>query len=203
MYTSCLNYGRNYGENSKGHRANGFTTDGGFAQYAVNHTNTLVRVPRNLTDELATLPAEAIVAQARAAKGASLVVAAHVDREAFSIIGQLGFIPESLVLDALEISANTDVADMAESFGYYGHRFADQRRCFHHAMGDQRANTHAVGLSLYLSQSGNRLQIDQVWIVKHPLLHQDDQRGTAADDTRIIAVLCEQAHRLGQRTGLE
>ena len=55
MYTSCLNYGRNYGEFDKGHRANGFTTDGGFAQYAVNHINTLVRVPDALSDELATL----------------------------------------------------------------------------------------------------------------------------------------------------
>ena len=55
MYTSCLNYGRNYGEYNKGHRANGFTTDGGFAQYAVNHINTLVRVPDALSDELATL----------------------------------------------------------------------------------------------------------------------------------------------------
>jgi L-iditol 2-dehydrogenase len=55
MYTSCLNYGRNYGEYNKGHRANGFTTDGGFAQYAVNHVNTLVRVPEGLSDEVATL----------------------------------------------------------------------------------------------------------------------------------------------------
>ena len=55
MYTSCLNYGRNYGEYSKGHRANGFTTDGGFAQYAANHVNTLVRVPEGVSDELATL----------------------------------------------------------------------------------------------------------------------------------------------------
>ena len=55
MYTSCLNYGRNYGEYNKGHRANGFTTDGGFAQYAANHVNTLVRVPDGLSDELATL----------------------------------------------------------------------------------------------------------------------------------------------------
>jgi threonine dehydrogenase-like Zn-dependent dehydrogenase len=55
MYTSCLNYGRNYGEFNKGHRANGFTTDGGFAQYAVNHVNTLVRVPEHLSDEVATL----------------------------------------------------------------------------------------------------------------------------------------------------
>jgi len=55
MYTSCLNYGRNYGEFNKGHRANGFTTDGGFAQYAVNHVNTVVRVPQHLSDEVATL----------------------------------------------------------------------------------------------------------------------------------------------------
>jgi L-iditol 2-dehydrogenase len=51
MYTSCLNYG----EPQKGHRANGFTTDGGFAQYAVNHINTLVHVPDDMTDEEATL----------------------------------------------------------------------------------------------------------------------------------------------------
>jgi L-iditol 2-dehydrogenase len=55
MYTSCLNYGRNYGEFNKGHRANGFTTDGGFAQYVVNHVNTVVRVPEHLSDEVATL----------------------------------------------------------------------------------------------------------------------------------------------------
>ena len=42
MYTSCLNYGLNYGEVDKGHRANGFTTDGGFAEYAVNNINTLI-----------------------------------------------------------------------------------------------------------------------------------------------------------------
>ena len=55
MYTSCLNYGLNYGEKNKGHRANGFTTDGGFAEYAVNHINTLVHVPDHMTDEEATL----------------------------------------------------------------------------------------------------------------------------------------------------
>jgi L-iditol 2-dehydrogenase len=55
MYTSCLNYGKNYGDQDKGHRANGFTTDGGFAEYAINNVNTMVHVPDNLTDEEATL----------------------------------------------------------------------------------------------------------------------------------------------------
>jgi L-iditol 2-dehydrogenase len=55
MYTSCLNYGLNYGARDKGHRANGFTTDGGFAEYAVNNINTLARVPDEMSDEEATL----------------------------------------------------------------------------------------------------------------------------------------------------
>ena len=55
MYTSCLNYGMNYGDHDKGHRANGFTSDGGFAEYAVNHVNTLVHVPEGIGDEEATL----------------------------------------------------------------------------------------------------------------------------------------------------
>ena len=54
-YTACLNYGMNYGDHDKGHRANGFTTDGGFAEYAVNHVNTLAPVPADMSDEEATL----------------------------------------------------------------------------------------------------------------------------------------------------
>ncbi len=55
MYTSCHNYGLNYGDVDKGHRANGFTTDGGFCEYQVNNINTLIRVPDDMSDEEATL----------------------------------------------------------------------------------------------------------------------------------------------------
>jgi len=55
MYTSCHNYGKNYGDKNKGHRANGFSTDGGFCEYAVNNINTLVHVPPDMSDEEATL----------------------------------------------------------------------------------------------------------------------------------------------------
>ena len=55
MYTSCHNYGLNYGDVDKGHRANGFTTDGGFCEYQVNHVNTLVHIPDDMSDEEATL----------------------------------------------------------------------------------------------------------------------------------------------------
>src|SRR6201993_4595397 len=55
MHTSCHNYGLNYGDVNKGHRANGFTTDGGFCEYQVNHINTLVSIADGMSDEEATL----------------------------------------------------------------------------------------------------------------------------------------------------
>jgi L-iditol 2-dehydrogenase len=55
MYTSCHNYGLNYGEVNKGHRANGFTTDGGFCEYQVNNINTLIAISDAMSDEEATL----------------------------------------------------------------------------------------------------------------------------------------------------
>ena len=50
-YTSCLNYGNL----EKGHRAKGLTCHGGFAEYTVNHINTLYRLPDNLTFEQACM----------------------------------------------------------------------------------------------------------------------------------------------------
>ena len=55
MYTSCLNYGMNYPGHEKGHRANGFTTDGGFCEYQVNHINTLVGLADGMSDEVGAL----------------------------------------------------------------------------------------------------------------------------------------------------
>ena len=51
VYTSCLNYGFR----EKGHRANGFSTDGGFAEYAINNVNTMVHIPDDMSDAEATL----------------------------------------------------------------------------------------------------------------------------------------------------
>lgn len=45
-----------------------------------------------------------------------LAIASHIDREAFGIIGQLGFIPEGLAFDALELSANTSREEAARRF---------------------------------------------------------------------------------------
>jgi len=45
-----------------------------------------------------------------------LAIAAHVDRESYSVIGQLGFIPKTVVFDALEISAATSDVDARKRF---------------------------------------------------------------------------------------
>jgi L-iditol 2-dehydrogenase len=45
LYTACLNYGNR----GRGHRANGFTTNGGLAEYAVNHVNTLYKIPDHVS----------------------------------------------------------------------------------------------------------------------------------------------------------
>lgn len=44
-----------------------------------------------------------------------LAIPAHVDRPAFGILGQLGFIPENLDLDALEISPQTRLEQIRRS----------------------------------------------------------------------------------------
>lgn len=48
-----------------------------------------------------------------------IAIAAHIDREGFGVIGQLGFIPESLEFDALEVSARTDEPERKRSFDAY------------------------------------------------------------------------------------
>ena len=40
-------------------------------------------------------------------RAGGLVIAAHVDRERFGLVGQLGFVPPGLALDAIEVSAAT------------------------------------------------------------------------------------------------
>src|SRR5215475_11083707 len=51
LYTACLNYGNA----RRVHRANGMTTNGGLAQYALNHVNTLYRIPNEVSYEEAVV----------------------------------------------------------------------------------------------------------------------------------------------------
>jgi len=63
-----------------------------------------------------SLTAERIAGAAQEAKRECLVIAAHVDREVYGIIGQLGFIPPRLKLDAVEVSGHITLAAARERF---------------------------------------------------------------------------------------
>lgn len=61
-----------------------------------------------------TIPLEEVLQLIHSFDG--VAIASHVDRESFSIIGQLGFIPENLELDALEISPNMTITEAKKKF---------------------------------------------------------------------------------------
>ena len=46
-----------------------------------------------------------------------LAIASHIDREGFSIIGQLGYIPDELELDGLEVSPRLSLKEAQLEFG--------------------------------------------------------------------------------------
>lgn len=48
-----------------------------------------------------------------------LAIASHIDRESFSVVSQLGFIPGTLSFDALELSCTIDDAEARRRFAVY------------------------------------------------------------------------------------
>ena len=71
-------------------------------QVIVNENNEVTGLNTRLLIGATNLPLDRVVETIRSLSG--LAIASHVDRESFGIIGQLGFIPEGLPLDALELS---------------------------------------------------------------------------------------------------
>ncbi len=83
-------------------------------QVIVNEKEEVLGFNNKLLIGATTLSLEEILQMTHSFDG--LTIASHIDREAFSIIGQLGFIPENLELDALEISPNITYAEAKEKF---------------------------------------------------------------------------------------
>jgi len=74
-------------------------------QVVVNENDEVTGLNTRLLIGATNLPLDRIVETIRSLSG--LAIASHVDRESFGIIGQLGFVPEGLPLDALELSGET------------------------------------------------------------------------------------------------
>lgn len=71
-------------------------------QALVNEKGDLIGINEKLLIGATNLPLEKVVDAIHSLNG--VAIASHIDREAYSIIGQLGFIPEYLRLDAIELS---------------------------------------------------------------------------------------------------
>lgn len=90
-------------------------------QVVANDCDEVEGINSRLLIGATTLPVHEVVNAIHGLNG--LAVAAHIDRERFSIIGQLGFIPDDLELDALEISRRLPLEQARVRFREY-ERFA-------------------------------------------------------------------------------
>ncbi|MBL7152108.1 MAG: PHP domain-containing protein [Phycisphaerae bacterium] len=89
-------------------------------QLVVDEWDNVVGTNSRLLIGATTLTVEQIVDAIH--KWAGLAIASHIDRERFSLIGQLGFIPEGLKLDALEVSRPSSGV---QEYGYPVVTFSD------------------------------------------------------------------------------
>jgi PHP family Zn ribbon phosphoesterase len=86
-------------------------------QVVVNEESEVLRFNPRLLAGATDLATDQIVEAIHSLNGAA--IASHIDREVFGIIGQLGFIPEGLSLDALELSPNTSPSQARQLFPDY------------------------------------------------------------------------------------
>jgi predicted metal-dependent phosphoesterase TrpH len=83
-------------------------------QVKVNHKEEVIGFNEKLLIGATTIPLEEVIRLIHSFDG--LAIASHIDRETFSIFGQLGFIPEDIGLDALEISPNVGFKEARERY---------------------------------------------------------------------------------------
>ena len=84
-------------------------------QMVVNEHDEVLSLNTRLLIGATVLPIHHIVDKIHALGG--LAIASHIDREGFSIIGQLGYIPDHLELDGLEVSSRLSLNEAKIQFG--------------------------------------------------------------------------------------
>ena len=107
-------------------------------QVVANENDEVVLLEDRLLIGAVDLPVEVIVSEIHRLGGAA--IASHVDRGSFSVISQLGFIPDALKFDALELSSNIREGEAKERFAQYS-RFPFIRNSDAHFLKDVGKNT--------------------------------------------------------------
>jgi predicted metal-dependent phosphoesterase TrpH len=83
-------------------------------QLVANENDELEGYNRRLLIAAVDLPLSRIIREIHERGG--IAVASHIDRESFSVIQQLGFIPDDLEFDALEISSRMSLEKARETY---------------------------------------------------------------------------------------
>jgi len=96
-------------------------------QIVVNENDEVLNFNNRLLIGATMLPLHQIVDRIHSLSG--LAIASHIDRESFGIIGQLGFVPDGLELDGLEVSPRLSLREaqpkLGEAFGFPLVTFSD------------------------------------------------------------------------------
>jgi len=96
-------------------RLEGTNDDDAFGlQVVVNKDGEVLSFNKRLLIGATSIPVEEVVQAIHSLGG--LAIASHVDKSAFSLISQLGFVPENLALDALEVSRHHDIESAGSEF---------------------------------------------------------------------------------------
>ncbi len=107
-------------------------------QVVVNEKDEIVRFERRLLANAASVTLDEACAEVHARGG--LAIAAHVDRPAHSVVSQLGFLPQGVRLDAVELTRHATEGFVATHAhwlrGLAAVRFSDAH--FLHDVGAQR-----------------------------------------------------------------
>lgn len=85
-------------------------------QVIVNEKEEVLGFSDKLLIGATTIPLDEVIRLIHTLGG--IAIASHIDREAYSIIGQLGFVPENLELDALEISPKVTFEEAKKTYPY-------------------------------------------------------------------------------------
>ncbi|MBU1338421.1 MAG: PHP domain-containing protein [Acidobacteria bacterium] len=85
-------------------------------QVIVNEKEEVLGFSDKLLIGATTIPIDEVLRLIHTFEG--LAIASHINREAFSIISQLGFVPDNLRVDALEISPSITIEEAKQRFPY-------------------------------------------------------------------------------------
>ncbi|RLC46600.1 MAG: histidinol-phosphatase [Candidatus Coatesbacteria bacterium] len=84
-------------------------------QYVVDQDDYVIEENKRLLTGATNLAVDRVASSVQALGG--LCIAAHIQRERFGLLYQLGFIPEKLAIDAVEITSDVSLLQVAKRFG--------------------------------------------------------------------------------------